>query len=274
MAGYGVRLSGGSTFSGTITKDDANNNSNTDVFTAIHSTSGTAAAGIATGKLFRAENTAGTIQDVARISAILTNAAAGSELGRLSFLARNAGAGLGEVVQMGWSSDNLGKIGAYMVDLYPAIPEFYTIAVRPIVGLLFNMDVGTFRGSNRIMIQDNVGNTMVNFDNLNRNTRMQVRFNEKKGADIASANTLTLGNDGNDFTITGVTQINFITTTNWDPGATIKLHFSGVLTLKHNQAGAPANTAPILLKTGVDLATAADMVVELNLQNSKWIQPN
>lgn len=53
-----------------------------------------------------------------------------------------------------------------------------------------------------------------------------------KGADVASANALTLGADGNYFDITGTTAITSIGTLGI--GRIVKLHFDGVLTLTHH----------------------------------------
>lgn len=53
-----------------------------------------------------------------------------------------------------------------------------------------------------------------------------------KGADVASANALTLGTDGNYFDITGTTSITSIGTLG--VGTVVKLHFDGALTLTHH----------------------------------------
>jgi hypothetical protein len=92
---------------------------------------------------------------------------------------------------------------------------------------------------------------------------------QAKGADVASANNLTLGSDGNSFTITGTTQVNAITTANWAAGSRVTLIFSGALTLKHNTAGG-AGTAPFKLQGSVDLTTAADTVLVVNYDGTVW----
>lgn len=85
-----------------------------------------------------------------------------------------------------------------------------------------------------------------------------VRNQDQQGADIASANDLTLGADGNSFEITGATTINAITTTNWQNGAVVTLLFTSTPTVKNNTAGG-AGTAVILLALSVDfIATAGD----------------
>lgn len=60
-------------------------------------------------------------------------------------------------------------------------------------------------------------------------TKMQ---NQAKGVDIASANTLTLGTDGNFFHITGSTQINSIG--GLQAGTIVVLRFAGALTIQHS----------------------------------------
>ena len=53
-----------------------------------------------------------------------------------------------------------------------------------------------------------------------------------KGADLASAPTLSIGTDGNYFDVTGTTNISSFSNTH--DGNVIKLHFDGVLTLAHH----------------------------------------
>jgi len=58
------------------------------------------------------------------------------------------------------------------------------------------------------------------------------RFATGKGADIASAGTMTLGQDGDYFDVTGSTTINGINA--WRNGHMFTLHFDSALTLKHD----------------------------------------
>ncbi len=69
-----------------------------------------------------------------------------------------------------------------------------------------------------------------------------------KGADVASASTLTLGDDGNYFDITGTTTITAIASKG--VGTVVKLHFDGALTLTHN-------ATDLVLPGGVSIRTAA-----------------
>jgi hypothetical protein len=106
---------------------------------------------------------------------------------------------------------------------------------------------------------------------LNSSIRTTVdgRFEEDKGANVVAANDLTLGLDGNLFIIPGNTQINAITTANWQAGSTIKLEFTGTPTIKNNTAGG-GGTAPILLAGGVDYIAAANDVLTLVYDGTNW----
>lgn len=74
----------------------------------------------------------------------------------------------------------------------------------------------------------------------------QIRWS--KGADVASANALTLGTDGNYFDITGTTAITSIATLS--PGTVVKLHFDGALTLTHH-------STDLIIPGGANITTAA-----------------
>jgi hypothetical protein len=95
------------------------------------------------------------------------------------------------------------------------------------------------------------------------------RWEESKGADVASANNLTLGSDGNTFNITGTTQINALTVANWQAGSRIHLIFASTPTIKHNTAGG-AGTAVILLSGAVDYVAAANDVLSLIYDGTSW----
>lgn len=75
-----------------------------------------------------------------------------------------------------------------------------------------------------------------------------------KGADVASANALTLGTDGNYFDITGTTAITSIGTLG--VGTVVKLHFDGALTLTHH-------ATDLILPGAVNITTAAGDEIEL-----------
>ena len=69
-----------------------------------------------------------------------------------------------------------------------------------------------------------------------------------KGADVASASTLTLGDDGNYFDITGTTAITAITTKG--VGTRVLLQFDAALTLTHH-------ATDLILPSGLSITTAA-----------------
>lgn len=69
-----------------------------------------------------------------------------------------------------------------------------------------------------------------------------------QGADVASATALTLGTDGNTFSITGTTAITSIATAG--VGTVVLLRFAGILTLTHH-------ATDLILPTGASITTAA-----------------
>lgn len=83
------------------------------------------------------------------------------------------------------------------------------------------------------------------FQGVNSFTKVQ---KWAKGADVASANALTLGTDGNYFDITGTTSITSIGTLG--AGTTVKLHFDDALTLTHH-------TTDLILPGAANITTAA-----------------
>jgi hypothetical protein len=95
------------------------------------------------------------------------------------------------------------------------------------------------------------------------------RFEMAKGANVASANNLTLGTDGNLFHITGTVQINAITVANWQAGSDVTFIFDGITTVKHNTAGG-AGTAPIILAGAVDFTTAVNDAIILSYDGTSW----
>jgi len=101
------------------------------------------------------------------------------------------------------------------------------------------------------------------------------RLSKKQGADVTSANNLTLGSDGNTFEITGTTQVNLIANTNWQNGSEITLFLASGITVKHGQATSGSNIT-ISLSGAADLVTAAETALTLVLSEvggtQKWRQ--
>lgn len=90
------------------------------------------------------------------------------------------------------------------------------------------------------------------------------RLSTGKGANVASAATLTLGDDGNVFHITGTTTITAITTTNWQAGSEVTLIFDSTASIT---AG-----ANMLLAGGTDFSGTANDVIKLVWDGTSWFE--
>lgn len=99
------------------------------------------------------------------------------------------------------------------------------------------------------------------------------RLEQGAGANVVAANNLTVGNDGNLFTITGNTQINAITTANWQAGSKIAFIFTGTPTLKNNTAGG-AGTATMLLAGRVDYTATFGDYIGFQYDGTNWYETN
>lgn len=113
------------------------------------------------------------------------------------------------------------------------------------------------------------GSASLLWDNAKKLFTVSGRVRRSKGADVASANDLTLGLDGNFFTITGTTQINGIATADWTAGSDVVIQFSGALTVKHNTAPG-AGFAPLYLAGAVDFSATADDILLLIYDGTIW----
>jgi len=97
-------------------------------------------------------------------------------------------------------------------------------------------------------------------------SRFDGRVMPSKGSDVASANDITLG-DGNYFDITGTTQINTISATNWVAGSLVVLQFDGSVTVKHATSGTGAQLN--LAASGDFAATTGDTLMVI-YDGSVW----
>lgn len=93
---------------------------------------------------------------------------------------------------------------------------------------------------------------------------------ESKGADLASATTITLGTDGNYFDITGTTTIGYINSTGYQAGSRVTLQFDGILTVTHAKAGATGAQVNITLDAAADKTTAAGNTLTLTYDGTTW----
>lgn len=100
------------------------------------------------------------------------------------------------------------------------------------------------------------------------------RFQEKRGAAVASATTLTVGTDGNEFPITGTTTINGITTAGWQAGARVSLELVSGITITHNSGAPGGGAVAILLRAAANLTTAKAYLLELRYNGTNWVQPD
>lgn len=99
------------------------------------------------------------------------------------------------------------------------------------------------------------------------------RLQEKQGADVATANNVTLGTDGNYFRLTGSTQVNLLDSTGWQGGSLLTLFLVAGTTVKHNQA-ASAAFKPIYLSGAVDFVAAAKarLTLRYDSTDSTWYE--
>ena len=98
-------------------------------------------------------------------------------------------------------------------------------------------------------------------------------LNLTQGADIASANNIRPG-QGNRFRVTGTTQVNLINVENWPVGCpVIVLHFTGSLTVAHNQA-ASGDFKPIMLAGAANFAATANdqLTLQYDTTDAKWFE--
>lgn len=101
-------------------------------------------------------------------------------------------------------------------------------------------------------------------------TWVRNRLNMSKGEDIASANNITLGTDGNQFDITGTTAVMRINPTNFKPGAIVVLNFDGAAVVHHAE-GTDTDTAKSLkLQGATDFTTAAGDRLVLYYDGALW----
>ncbi len=96
------------------------------------------------------------------------------------------------------------------------------------------------------------------------------RIQGSKGADVASLATITLGNDGNYFDITGTTTIDYITTTNWQAGSEITLQFDSSLTVTHNGGSPGGSSAAMRLAGAANFSATSGDTLTLIYDGTYW----
>ena len=93
-----------------------------------------------------------------------------------------------------------------------------------------------------------------------------------RGADVASAAPLVLGNDGNLFHVTGTNNFAGVSTAFWPVGADIRLIFDGILTVTHNSGVPGTGAAKVFLKSAANLVTAAGTTLALSYDGAIWYE--
>ena len=96
------------------------------------------------------------------------------------------------------------------------------------------------------------------------------RIQGHKGSDIASADTITLGNDGNYFDITGTTTIHHIDNSGWQTGSMVTLQFDASVTVTHNSGTPTGSEASLLLSGAGNLSATAHDTLTLVYDGTTW----
>lgn len=153
----------GPTFASAVsaTVSDSATTTSSDALKLTHRTDGTAAAGYGVGMLMRVEDDAGNVDDAARVAAVLTDAASGSEDTDLVVSLRDAGGALAEKFRV--TSDGEVKLGTVAIDVSgsalrivsgtnaaPQVPQMTTAqrdALTATNGMIvYNTTTGQFEG--------------------------------------------------------------------------------------------------------------------------------
>lgn len=105
------------------------------------------------------------------------------------------------------------------------------------------------------MESDNIAAGAVNGSHINLGAYI---FKQSKGADVASASSISLGNDGNFFDITGTTNITSITAKT--AGTVVQLQFDSSLTVVNGSN----------LKLGADFIATTNSLLQLVSDGTNW----
>jgi len=152
----------------------------------------------------------------------------------------------------------------------------FTVSANRLFALYFSDAVTLTHSTNTLELPGNVdfttraGDRLLCFADATDNVvvlhvqRQDLIVNERKGADLASASTISPGDDGNFFDVTGTTTITAIATTGII-GTEITLQFDGVLTLTHH-------ATDLILPTGLDITTqAGDTAIFREYASGDWV---
>lgn len=140
----------------------------------------------------------------------------------------------------------------------------------PVTGIKLNATETAVVGTHNLMDLGTGGGSFVSkfkVDNAGNVTHAG-RLNGTKGADVASANDITLG-QGNYFVVTGTTQINRILGTNWASGSKVTLQFSASLTVTNGTA-AGSSFFGFKLAGAANFSATADDTLTVMFDGAWW----
>jgi len=100
-------------------------------------------------------------------------------------------------------------------------------------------------------------------------SRFDGRVLGQQGVGLVAANDLSLGEDGQYWTVSGNTQINAIETDGWTSGSIVVLKFLNAPLVKHSTAGG-AGFASLILAGSVDFAAASGDTLMLMYDGTVW----
>ena len=139
--------------------------------------------------------------------------------------------------------------------------------VASAIGADYTLNLPLITGNDTLAVLG-LAQTFTEIQTFNENVIHAARNQEDKGADVASANIMTLGGDGNFFDITGTTTINEIVATNWQEGSEITIKFDGILIVTHSSGG----TNDILLADSINMVTVVGDTLTLKFDGVDWIE--
>lgn len=139
-----------------------------------------------------------------------------------------------------------------------------------------NGDILTSQGDQLVGVSPS---TFLNTDGSVSSTGLQLfgsgivitggRFSQAYGGNVNSAHDLTLGTDGNSFSVLGTTQINGIDDTGWNQGDIVILKFTAALTVKNGES-VSVPIRKLLLSGSVDLNATENTILVLYYDTNQW----
>lgn len=128
------------------------------------------------------------------------------------------------------------------------------------------------RSGTLIVADEEVGFLVIDGVRIDNPLPMETRWQAGYGANVASANNLTLGDDGNTFSVTGTTDVYTITTTGWTRGSQVTLECGGSqITFKNlTDSGAPSSAQLLLAGGDFEMSTADTLT--LLFDGSVWLE--